>query len=137
MENNKSDKVAYLLKLRSQIEDRIRELSADALAEFEYQKLVEDEKSCEESNSNKHQRNTLVYKGVDYLLTKGELNSCKGCCFGHPSDGFYKCLFPNSCDRECGSELIYKRVCVTCGKVFEDYAISCQDCQHERKMAGY
>ena len=123
MENNKSDEVAYLLKLRSQIEDRIRELSVDVLVEFELQKLVENETSCEESNSNKNQSDMIIIENCGYLLLEGTINSCKDCCF-YDVRGY--CTSPNPCDRECDDSLIYKRACVTCGKAFEDYAVSCQ-----------
>lgn len=156
MENNKNSEVAYLLKLRSQIEDRIRELSANALIEFELQKLAKDDTLCDECGVNKKaegfryclecfgkkqeslkklkgkpnpcepQNDTIVVEHRGYLLVKGKFDSCKECWF-YDVRGY--CSFPSSFVRRCENSLIYKRACLICGKAFEDNTISCRDCQ--------
>lgn len=167
MENDKNSEVAYLLELRSQIEDRIRELSADALIEFELQKLAKDDTLCEECGVNKKaegfkyclecfgkkqenlkklkgkpnlsepQSDPIIIEHRGYLLVEGTKNLCEGCCFDYACDKSTECRFPDSYVSECDSSLIYKLACNICGKACESNVNYCTDCQYERKMSGY
>lgn len=155
MESNKNSEVAYLLKLRSQIEDRICELSANALIEFELQKLAKDDTLCKECGVNKKaegfkyclecfgkkqeslkkpnlsepQSDAIIIGHRGYLLVEGTKNLCEGCCFDYPCGKGTECRFPESYVSECDSLLIYKRACVVCGKACEGKVNYCADCQ--------